>query len=177
MAFLRGELWRTLKTWYTGGDPEQGFWRWFVDGLNRKLSFLGVHAFCVTCYPHSCQNNEFLCTAAPPPPPSRLRFVWGVGAAIYFLLREVYLFQVVCGSCSESTAPLAYLNYTEARVCDKCYDLLLKGGLPFFGVRSFIFDENRNLLCLSLNKHYKYTIEANPRRILSSLTLQSYGRN
>ncbi|XP_073229814.1 uncharacterized protein [Porites lutea] len=33
---------------------------------------------------------------------------------------------VVCGSCSESTAPLAYLNYTEARVCDKCYDLLLK---------------------------------------------------
>ena len=118
-----------------------------------------------------------LCTAAPPPPPSRLRFVWGEGAAIYFLLREVYLFQVVCGSCSESTAPLAYLNYTEARVCDKCYDLLLKGGLPFFGVRNFIFDEIRNLLCLSLNKHYKYTIEANPRRILSSLTLQSYGRN
>ena len=71
----------------------------------------------------------------------------------------------MCGSCSESTAPLAYLNYTEARVCDKCYDLLLKGGLPFFGVRNYIFDEIRNLLCLSLNKHYKYTIEANPRRI------------
>lgn len=33
---------------------------------------------------------------------------------------------VVCGSCSESTAPLVYLNYTEARVCDKCYDKLLR---------------------------------------------------
>lgn len=33
---------------------------------------------------------------------------------------------VVCGSCSDSTAPLAYLDYTQARVCDKCYDLLLK---------------------------------------------------
>lgn len=33
---------------------------------------------------------------------------------------------VVCGSCSENTAPLAYLNYTQARVCDKCYDVLLK---------------------------------------------------
>ena len=37
------------------------------------------------------------------------------------------VFQVVCGSCSENTAPLAYLNYTQARVCDKCYDVLLKG--------------------------------------------------
>ncbi|RMX53301.1 hypothetical protein pdam_00015255, partial [Pocillopora damicornis] len=33
---------------------------------------------------------------------------------------------VVCGACSESTAPLAYLEYNQARVCDKCYDLLLK---------------------------------------------------
>ncbi|KAL9960559.1 hypothetical protein ACROYT_G034034 [Oculina patagonica] len=33
---------------------------------------------------------------------------------------------VVCGSCSDSTAPLAYLDYTQARVCDKCYDMLLK---------------------------------------------------
>ena len=37
------------------------------------------------------------------------------------------LYQVVCGSCSDSTAPLAYLDYTQARVCDKCYDMLLKG--------------------------------------------------
>ncbi|KAJ7351870.1 FYVE, RhoGEF and PH domain-containing protein 5 [Desmophyllum pertusum] len=33
---------------------------------------------------------------------------------------------VVCGSCSDSTAPLVYLDYTQARVCDKCYDMLLK---------------------------------------------------
>ena len=36
---------------------------------------------------------------------------------------------MVCGSCSDSTAPLVYLDYTQARVCDKCYDLLLKGKL------------------------------------------------
>ena len=26
-----------LKSWYTGGSPEQGFWRCFADGLNQSL--------------------------------------------------------------------------------------------------------------------------------------------
>ena len=26
-----------LKSWYTGGDPEQGFWCCFADGLNQSL--------------------------------------------------------------------------------------------------------------------------------------------
>ena len=40
MAFLTGQSWRLLKSWYTGGKPEQGFWRRFADGLNRKFSFV-----------------------------------------------------------------------------------------------------------------------------------------
>ena len=31
MAFLTGQSWRLLKSWYTGGDPEQGFWRCFAE--------------------------------------------------------------------------------------------------------------------------------------------------
>ena len=37
MAFLTGQSWRVLKSWYTGRDPEQGFWRFFSDELNRSL--------------------------------------------------------------------------------------------------------------------------------------------
>ena len=37
MAFLTVQSWRVLKSWYTGGDLEQGFRRCFVDGLNQKL--------------------------------------------------------------------------------------------------------------------------------------------
>ena len=32
-GFLRGQSWRVLKSWYTAGGPEQGFWRCFADGL------------------------------------------------------------------------------------------------------------------------------------------------
>ena len=31
------QTWRLLKSWYTGGDPEQGIWRCFTDGLNKSL--------------------------------------------------------------------------------------------------------------------------------------------
>ena len=36
MAFLTGQSWRVLKSWYTGGDLEQGFRRCFADGLNQS---------------------------------------------------------------------------------------------------------------------------------------------
>ena len=36
MAFLTGQSWRILKSWYSAGDPEQGFWRCFPDGLNKS---------------------------------------------------------------------------------------------------------------------------------------------
>ena len=35
MAFLTGQSWCVLKSWYAGGGPEQGFRRCFADGLNR----------------------------------------------------------------------------------------------------------------------------------------------
>ena len=40
VAFLTGQSisWRVLKSWYTGGGPEQGFRRCFADGLHQKLS-------------------------------------------------------------------------------------------------------------------------------------------
>ena len=37
MAFLAVHSWRVLKSWYTGGDPEQVFRCCFADGLNQSL--------------------------------------------------------------------------------------------------------------------------------------------
>ena len=37
MAFLTVQSWRVLKSWSTGGGPEQGFRRWFADVTNRGL--------------------------------------------------------------------------------------------------------------------------------------------
>ena len=37
MALLTGQSWRVLKSWYTGGGPEQGFWHCFADQLNQKF--------------------------------------------------------------------------------------------------------------------------------------------
>ena len=37
MALISGQSWRVLKSWYTDGDPEQGFRRCFADGLNQSL--------------------------------------------------------------------------------------------------------------------------------------------
>ena len=35
MAFLTGQSWCVLKSWYTGWGPEQGFWHWPADRLNQ----------------------------------------------------------------------------------------------------------------------------------------------
>ena len=35
--FLTGQSWHVLKSWYTGGNPEQEFWHCFADGLNQSL--------------------------------------------------------------------------------------------------------------------------------------------
>ena len=35
--------------------------------------------------------------------------------------------QVVCSNCSANKAPLRYLEFDSARVCDTCYDILEKG--------------------------------------------------
>ena len=37
MAFLTGQSWHVLKSWYTGGGVEQGFQHCFADGLNWSL--------------------------------------------------------------------------------------------------------------------------------------------
>ena len=37
IAFLTGQSWRVLKSWYADGDLEQGFRRCFADGLNQSL--------------------------------------------------------------------------------------------------------------------------------------------
>ena len=35
--------------------------------------------------------------------------------------------QVICSNCSSNKAPLRYLEFDSARVCDTCYDILEKG--------------------------------------------------
>ena len=37
MAFLTGQSWCILKSWYAGGGLKQGFQCCFVDGLNQSL--------------------------------------------------------------------------------------------------------------------------------------------
>ena len=37
MAFLTGQSWPALKSWYSGGGPKQEFRRCFADGLNPLL--------------------------------------------------------------------------------------------------------------------------------------------
>ena len=36
-------------------------------------------------------------------------------------------FQIICGNCSENKAPLRYLMYKPARVCDECFEKLARG--------------------------------------------------
>ena len=36
MRFKFLSTWQVLKSWYTGGDPEQRFGRRFADGLNQN---------------------------------------------------------------------------------------------------------------------------------------------
>ena len=36
LAFLSGQSWHVFKSWYTGGDPEQGFQHCFADGPNQN---------------------------------------------------------------------------------------------------------------------------------------------
>ena len=40
MGILTSQSWRVLKSWYTGGNPENEFQRCFAEGLNQKLSSL-----------------------------------------------------------------------------------------------------------------------------------------
>ena len=40
MAFLTGQSWRVLKSWYIGGGPEQGFWRCFRRRTYTEFRFV-----------------------------------------------------------------------------------------------------------------------------------------
>ena len=39
--------WRVLKSWFTVGDPQQGFQHCLADGLNQKFSSVWAGYFCV----------------------------------------------------------------------------------------------------------------------------------
>ena len=54
MAFLTGQSWHILKSWYTGGDLEQGFQCFFTDRLNQRFGFVcgaGYHDHVVCIIP------------------------------------------------------------------------------------------------------------------------------
>ena len=36
VAFSTGQSWHVLKSWYTGGGSERGFWCCLADGLNQS---------------------------------------------------------------------------------------------------------------------------------------------
>ena len=44
MAFLTGQSWHVLKSWYTGGGLEQEFRHRFADGLNKSLVLSAMQA-------------------------------------------------------------------------------------------------------------------------------------
>ena len=37
MPLLTGQLWRVLKSWHTGGGPEQRFRRCYAEGLKQQF--------------------------------------------------------------------------------------------------------------------------------------------
>ena len=45
MVFSTEQSCRALKSWYTGGGPEQGFRRCFVDGLHHSLVSSATQCF------------------------------------------------------------------------------------------------------------------------------------
>ena len=45
-AFLTGQSRRVLKSWDTGGDPEQGFCRCYADGLNLRFNSVCGAGYC-----------------------------------------------------------------------------------------------------------------------------------
>ena len=50
MAFLTGQSWRVLKSWYTGGGPEQGPGRCFEDADGHNQSLVRFwRRLCQTC--------------------------------------------------------------------------------------------------------------------------------
>ena len=49
MAFLTGQS----KSWYTGGDPEQGFRHCFADGVNQRLISSSAQATLPHAQPHT----------------------------------------------------------------------------------------------------------------------------
>ena len=46
MAYLTGQSRRVLKSWHTGGDPEQGFRRCYSDGFNQRFSSVCGAGYC-----------------------------------------------------------------------------------------------------------------------------------
>ena len=46
MGYLTDQSWRILKSWDTGGDPEQGFRRCYSDGLNQRFSSVCGASYC-----------------------------------------------------------------------------------------------------------------------------------
>ena len=54
-VFLIGQSWRVLKSWYTGGGPERGFRRCFVDGLKFRRGT----CVCGAGYTESLLGNQW----------------------------------------------------------------------------------------------------------------------
>ena len=59
MAFLTGQSWCVLASWYTVGGPEQGFWRCFAHRLNQSLVLFAVQA--IKNKDQDKQANQYSC--------------------------------------------------------------------------------------------------------------------
>ena len=92
MAFLTGQSWRVLKSWYSGGGTEQGFRCYFANGLYQNL---------VSSVAQATESPSLLSTwnlkklslseGAPPPPPTRIRSLGSTGSGDCPLTREAPL--------------------------------------------------------------------------------------
>ena len=52
--------------------------------------------------------------------------------------------QVVCSTCSSNKAPLRYLDFDSARVCDTCFETLEKGNELQYTLKQNAIFLNRN---------------------------------
>ena len=101
----------------------------WLDALNTAIE---DHNSRKATFFHNDQRIECKMGVAPPiwVPDRRVTMCQNCTVEFTVLIRRHHCRacgQVVCSTCSANKAPLRYLEFDSARVCDSCYDSLEKG--------------------------------------------------
>ena len=105
----------------------------WLDALNTAIE---DHNSRKATFFHNDQRIECKMGVAPPiwVPDRRVTMCQNCTVEFTVLIRRHHCRacgQVVCSTCSANKAPLRYLEFDSARVCDSCYDSLEKGSIIY----------------------------------------------